>query len=351
MGHKFVVGIRNKEPYLIEGDKWIVMDNDDYTLELVPDSEWDAYPVKTVLYVFDNGKYVTHPIEGNEDTLPVITTSGKLHIGVTAGEVRTTTWVTIPIKPSIRRKGWVQIPEPEPDVYDTIMEMISSQFGKGVANFTKMTKNAIGSGTTGYTFLLQLVDGTMYNVDVPTQATALRLERGVPTSSDAGAGAYNSPFWLDKDTGYLYNYVGQNAMYPAQAEWEMVRGRPQVTSGEGAPTTSTVGEKDDLYVDSTNKCLYWCSGWEYSTAYPGTKEYSWVQIITTITISGGGTIDGPGTSDSPGTTALKAVYDSDTGELTVTGGTVTYDSDTGNLTITGTPQSYEEETGNMSIGG
>lgn len=155
---KFVIGVRGKVPYLIEGPGFIVTDNDDYTLELILDSEWDGFAAKTVVYIYDNGKCILHPIEGNTDTIPVLEHSGRLHIGVTAGEIRTTTWLSIPIKSSVRRKGHMQIPEPEPAVYDQIMEMI--------------------------------------------------------------------------------------------------RGLPQVTSGEGAPTTGTVGEENDLYVDSKTGCIY-----------------------------------------------------------------------------------------------
>lgn len=351
MAHKFVVGIRGKVPYLIEGDEWIVTDNDDYTLELVPDSEWEEFPAKTVLYIYDNGKCILHPITGNTDTIPVVQHSGRLHIGVTAGEIRTTTWVTIPIKSSARRKGRVEIPEPEPEVYDQIMEAVNQAAGRGVKSFY-INKGASSSGDAPYYIWLHLNDGTNYRLPVPTQATAIHADTREPTSDDAGAGAYNSPFWLDKSTGYLYNYVGQNPMSVTSAVWQLVRARPQVTSGEGAPTTATVGEKDDLYVDSKTKYLYWCSGKEQITEPPFGYTYTWVRLVTTVTINGGGSGNNDGgTADSPGTSALKAEYNADTGELTVSGGTVAFDESTGKLTIDGTPLSFDEETGEMIIGG
>lgn len=353
MAHKFVVGIRGKIPYLIEGDECIVTDNDDYTLELVPDGEWEPFVAKTVLYIYDNGKCILHPIEGNEDTIPVIEHSGRLHIGVTAGEIRTTTWVTIPIKSSARRKGRVQIPEPEPEVYDQIMDAVNEAVTSGISSITR-TNSISTTGETVYYLQVNRRNGTFYNIELPQTPNALRLEIGEPTSSDKGAGANNSPFWYDKQSGYLWHYAGQYPMDVEDAMWQQVRGRPQVTSGEGAPTTSTVGEKDDLYVDSTTKYLYWCSGWEWNTYQPGTKKYIWVQLTTTTTSGGSGDDSDSGSGDSggsAGTPVLKAVYDEDTGELTVSGGTVAFDEETGELTVSGSPLSIDEETGEMSIGG
>lgn len=347
MAHKFVVGIRGKIPYLIEGDEWIVTDNDDYTLELVPDSEWDEFPAKTVLYIYDNGKCILHPITGNTDTIPVVQHSGRLHIGVTAGEIRTTTWVTIPIKSSARRKGRVEIPEPEPEVYDQIMEAVNQAAGRGVSKFY-INKGYRTDGDTPYFIQMNLKDGTLYRLQLPTQATAIHADTREPTGDDPGAGAYNSPFWLDKSTGFLYNYVRQHPINVRSAMWQQVRGRPQVTSGEGKPTTSTVGEKDDLYVNSSTMRLYWCSGWEYSGDVSEKKTYHWEEITAMSRIN----IDsGSGDGDSSGTTALKASYDEDTGELVVSGGTVTFDESTGEMTIDGTPMSFDEETGELNIGG
>lgn len=347
---KFVIGVRGKVPYLIEGPGFIVTDNDDYTLELSLDSEWDGFAAKTVVYIYDNGKYILHPIEGNTDTIPVLEHSGRLHIGVTAGEIRTTTWLSIPIKSSVRRKGHMQIPEPEPAVYDQIMEIANEAVANGVNGFWTEGRVSPTSGTT-YTFVISTPSGKKYKADVPAPPNALRHGEGKPTSSVSGAGSYNAPFWLDTTTGILYNYVGQNKMIPMNSDWEPVKSRPQVTSGEGAPTTGTVGEKDDLYVDSKTKYLYWCSGWEYSETQPGRKIYNWVRLSVGSTGGGSTVIPGPGTSDSPGTQPLKATLDADTGELTVAGGKITFDEETGELTINGSPLSVNEDTGELTIGG
>lgn len=339
-----MIGVRGKVPYLIEGPGFIVTDNDDYTLELILDSEWDAFVAKTVLYIYDNGKCILHPITGNTDTIPVLEHSGRLHIGITAGEIRTSTWVSIPIKASVRKKGGKQIPEPEPEVYDQIMTMVNEAVSGGIDGFWTEGFSST-TGESGYTFVISTKGGKDYKATVPTQPNALRHGEGKPSSSVPGAGAYNAPFWLDTTTGILYNYVGQNEMYPDRSIWEPVKTRPQVTSGEGAPTTTTIGEKDDLYVDSASKYLYWCSGWEYDKTRPGQKKYIWVQL------NAGSSGGGGGSGGEAGTQQLKATLDESTGELTVSGGEVKFNEDTGELTVNGTPLTFGEATGEMKIGG
>lgn len=125
----FVIAIRNKVPVLVSGPPCIVTDNSDYTLELVPDEQWEGMETKTVIYAYDNGTAVHNPINGNQDKIPIIQTSGNLHIGVTAGDIQTSTWVSVPIRASIRRKAGVGIKPPAPDVYDKIMDMLGKQTG------------------------------------------------------------------------------------------------------------------------------------------------------------------------------------------------------------------------------
>lgn len=138
--YNFVIGIREKVPYKISGPDCIVTDNDNYTITFEPDAEWDAYPAKLVYYAFDTGGAIVHSIEGNEDKIPVLTKAQPVYIGVSAGNLRTTKALGIRVQPSVRQKAGVQIKEPEPDVYDVIMEMLNNhevrirrveQFGGG----------------------------------------------------------------------------------------------------------------------------------------------------------------------------------------------------------------------------
>lgn len=72
----------------------------------------------------------------------------------------------------------------------------------------------------------------------------------------------NGNWWIgDEDTG-------------VKATGE-ITARPQVTSGKGEPTTSKVGEKDDLYVDTDTGYIYHL---ESVTPVHGGYSYTWVQV-------------------------------------------------------------------------
>lgn len=121
----FVIAIRNKVPVLVSGPPCIVTDNSDYTIELLPDAQWEGLDAKTVYYAFDLAGAIVHPITGNHDTVPKMKKAGVVYIGVSAGDIRTTRPLAVKVASSIRDMAGVDIPEPEPEVYDRIMEMIN----------------------------------------------------------------------------------------------------------------------------------------------------------------------------------------------------------------------------------
>lgn len=122
----FVIAIRNKVPVLVSGPPCIVTDNSDYTIELLPDAQWEGFEAKTVYYAFDLAGAIVHPITGNHDTVPKMKKAGVVYIGVSAGDIRTTRPLAVKVASSIRDMAGVEIPEPEPEVYDRIMEMINN---------------------------------------------------------------------------------------------------------------------------------------------------------------------------------------------------------------------------------
>lgn len=122
----FVIAIRNKVPVLVSGPPCIVTDNSDYTIELLLDAQWDGLDAKTVYYAFDLAGAIVHPITGNHDTVPMMTKPGVVYIGVSAGDILTTRPLAVKVASSIRDMAGVEIPEPEPEVYDRIMEMINN---------------------------------------------------------------------------------------------------------------------------------------------------------------------------------------------------------------------------------
>lgn len=170
MEYRYIIGIRNKTPYLISGPPGIVSDNNDYFLTLVPDAEWDGLDTKTVYYAFDNGTAVIHTISGNEDAFPIIRTEGRVYIGASAGDTKTTRALAIPIFASIRQKDGTEIPEPEPGVYDVILEMLGDHEAR-----IKRLEEGGGSGG-GIAFVpgnaLELTEDGTLNVRTTNDAEA-----------------------------------------------------------------------------------------------------------------------------------------------------------------------------------
>ena len=98
----------------------IVCGNSDYQIEFTFDGEWDAYPTKTVRFIW-NGKYVdVTRTNNNIFPVPIVTNTDKLEIGVYAGDLSTTTSALISCRKSvlcnseIKSEGTVVIPDSTP---------------------------------------------------------------------------------------------------------------------------------------------------------------------------------------------------------------------------------------------
>lgn len=207
----FVIGIQNKIPYKISGPDYIVTDNSDYTLELVPDGEWDGLDIKTIIYAYDNGTAIYNPVNGNMDAVPVLHTSGNLHIGVTAGDIRTTTWVSVPIRGSIRRKAGSGIKPPTPNVYDQIMDLLNHKTGiKSVEIQEEIATGEAGVGENRVYFLvIREKGGREFRVQLPdTEVDPERvviLQKGPPTETTEGI---KNQLLIDVTSGILYVCTG-----------------------------------------------------------------------------------------------------------------------------------------------
>lgn len=207
----FVIGIRNKIPYKISGPDYIVTDNSDYTLELVTDEQWEGMETKTVIYAYDNGTAVHNPINGNQDKIPIIQASGNLHIGVTAGDIRTSTWVSVPIRGSIRRKAGTGIKPPAPDVYDKIMDMIGKQ--TGIKSVEIQEGSVTDEGGVGETPVYYLVitekSGKIFKEKLPNfevdPKQIVKLQKGAPTEETEGI---QNQLLINKDDWTIYVCTG-----------------------------------------------------------------------------------------------------------------------------------------------
>lgn len=149
-------------------DGVIVCGNNDYVIEFAFDAEWDEHSVKTARFI-TNGTYTDVVFEGTSVTIPVITNTASVSVGVFAGDLRTTTPAVIECQKSILCDGGVPT-EPTPDVYNQIMDMLNNGSGGGggaswptpeiVTAETRITEAGYyyayagfsGMGTASYTF-------------------------------------------------------------------------------------------------------------------------------------------------------------------------------------------------------
>lgn len=107
----------------------IVCGNSDYQIRFLFDAEWDAHAVKTARFIY-NGIVVDKVFEGNTVDVPVIRNAPIAAVGVFAGALQTTTPAFIPCMKSILCSDGLP-PDPAPDVYAQIMELLANGGGGG----------------------------------------------------------------------------------------------------------------------------------------------------------------------------------------------------------------------------
>ncbi|MBR5949723.1 MAG: hypothetical protein IKZ82_13920 [Clostridia bacterium] len=101
---KLTVTVRNKVPEIRYGD-YLVSDNKQLKIVFDLDSEWDAYPHKTARFDFDGWQFDI-AFTGDSVTLPLLPAyTGELKAGLYAGDLATTTAVSIPVRNSILASG------------------------------------------------------------------------------------------------------------------------------------------------------------------------------------------------------------------------------------------------------
>ena len=121
------ISVINKVATYQQRDGAIVCGNSDYQIEFTFDDEWNASTYKTARFVYSRGGAVVHQdvdFTGNTVTVPVLTKTTEVYVGIFAGELRTSTPAVIPCKLSILcESGTPAIPSPETDA--RIMQLLN----------------------------------------------------------------------------------------------------------------------------------------------------------------------------------------------------------------------------------
>ena len=121
MSNEINVTVRNRRALCTAGE--YVCANSDFPVLFDFDDEWSAYEEKTAVFSHDG---ITEFIvfSGSTCLIPEIVRAYNLTVGVTAGNLRTTTAAQIPVLLSaLSSPGYP--PNPHPDVYAQIMDLLN----------------------------------------------------------------------------------------------------------------------------------------------------------------------------------------------------------------------------------
>ncbi len=124
----------------------IVSDNTGYQIEFDFDDAWDGYTLKNAVFVWYRDSLPfsqTVPFSGNAVQVPRLPAVGKLYVGVTAGNLQTTTPARIACSRSILSSGGAEPEAPAESEYAQIMALIDSTVGASAYEL------AVGHGYMG----------------------------------------------------------------------------------------------------------------------------------------------------------------------------------------------------------
>lgn len=114
--------VRGKIARGVKG-QYAVCENSDYTVKFDFDDDWRSQKYKTARFIW-NDKYEDVVFEGDECSLPIVSDTYCLKVGVFAGDLQTTTPAIIVMKKSILC-GSATAEKPSEDVYSQIMALLN----------------------------------------------------------------------------------------------------------------------------------------------------------------------------------------------------------------------------------
>ena len=136
----------------------IVSDNTGYQIEFDFDDAWNAYALKNAVFVWyrDSLPYCqTVPFSGNTVQMPRVPAVNCLYVGVTAGNLQTSTPAMIPCSRSILSSGGEEPEAPTESEYAQLMKLINDMIEhynnipvKGVDYFTEEERQEMVAAAT-----------------------------------------------------------------------------------------------------------------------------------------------------------------------------------------------------------
>ena len=150
---------------------FIVCGNSNYKIVFKFDDEWeDAKGAITVSFVYSRNyiKYsIKRPLTGDTVEVPKLFNITQVSVGVFAGDLKSTTPAVIVCLPSILCDGGL-VPDPDPNVYNELMELINGLVIKGVPDEKIMEAVNLYLSENGFDALPEVTeddDGKVLQVD------------------------------------------------------------------------------------------------------------------------------------------------------------------------------------------
>ena len=123
MNKTFVISVKNKRAKNLSKIKY-VCGNSDYTVAFDLDDDWDGIEAKTAKFKESNGNVINTPFTGNTCPFPRIMDAYRVEVGIFASNLKATTNAVVECERSALSSDGPP-PDPEPDVYAKLMDMLN----------------------------------------------------------------------------------------------------------------------------------------------------------------------------------------------------------------------------------
>lgn len=214
------VDITNKRA-TVAGAPVIVCGNSGYTVEFTFDKDWTGLEPKTARFVYvqyGEVKYQDVVFTGTTATIPVMTNTKEVRVGVFAGELRTSTPAVIPCALSIRC-GTGAPDDPTPSQYDQIMELLQS-VGLGTDPTLTMSGTAADAKAVGDALSQKL---SADELSAATEAALAQAKKSGEFDGDPGepgtdgySPVRGTDYWTSADIASIKAYIDDAFM---NGEW------------------------------------------------------------------------------------------------------------------------------------
>ena len=162
---EMIVQVRNKILRRIGGVNHFVSHNKDYTIQFQFDESWDNVRTKMAVFAYEDGEYGSEIFDGDTCNVPEFPREGRILIGVKAGEDLSTELLCIPVCKSADDVITDEYDEPDPKIYEQILDIINNLWNGGTTVYPSPVKFLASPSTAKVGDLIR-VKGVDENGDV-----------------------------------------------------------------------------------------------------------------------------------------------------------------------------------------